>query len=510
MENVYEKVRIFYEEDEQNDESGLNRDWVEGFLRQKAWQSCSEEQLDELWSHLKLFAAYIAEQNFDFLESLAIDDYHQALWWIHDNFQDFELTLKNIRRFFEVLVEFFEYLQSKNFTDAQAVLQAASLEIAGGRRLKLRKPSPRSDLDFSKDTNESSAFSLPMEEMAMIVTTAVEGLMGKLGDYFQQNQFMNDFERALFLYTGPFETVPDDEYHDFWLGFWDYFLFDYHLIENDLVPLEFFRVAIADSLSLQEEQLMKELLHARYSVFYIHRIVNVDFVECIDLFTNEIFRLPQPDCDYRKIKRLLFFGHVFSGDMTLINYVTSIEVSPNLRRRIKEEVIMQKQIYEVQESGATWQQFLARHALNVKYTVDILLSLSKVNVTPFNLLKKEYKKGDKPNGHIAVTKFLAELMPEFGFSSYDVRLAQQLWADYCSAVHPKVRDNEIWAAAVLYVYSKMNGHHRVMATRLAEDLDKASSGIYACGKKLKQVLELEEFDPRYLSEEGFIFMLLKN
>jgi hypothetical protein len=510
MENVYEKVRVFYEEDEQNDESALSRDWVEGFLRQKAWQGCSEEQLDELWSHLKLFTAYIAEQDFEFLDSLVVDDYHQALWWIHDNFHDFDLTLKNTRRFFAVLVEFFEYLQSKNFVDALAVLQTALLEITGGRRLKLRKPPQRKNSISPKDADDSSAIGLPIEEMAMLVTAAVEGLMGKLGSYFQQTQFMNDFERALFLYTGPFESVPDDEYHDFWLGFWDYFLFDYHLIDNDFVPLEYFRAATADSLSPQEEQLMKELLNARYSVFYIHRIIDVEFVECIDLFTNEVFRLPQPDFDYRKIKRLLFFGHVFSGDLTLINYVTSIEVSPNLRRRIKEEVIMQKQIYEVQQAGATWQQFLARHALNVKYTVDILLSLSKVNVTPFNLVKKEYKKSGKASEYTAVTKFLTELMPEFGFSSYDVKLAQQLWADYCSVVHPKVRDNEIWAAAVLYVYSKMNGHHRVMATRLAGDLDKTSSGIYACGKKLKQVLELEEFDTRYLSEEGFIFMLLRN
>jgi hypothetical protein len=510
MENVYEKVRAFYEEDEEHDESILSRDWVEGFLRQKAWQGCSEKQLDELWSNLQLFAAYIAEHDFEFLDSLTVDDYHQVLWWIHDSFQDFALTLKNIRHFFAVLVEFFEYLQSKNFADAYTVLQAASLEIAGGRRLKLRKPPRRKDNSFSKDIDESSSLELPVEEMAMVVAAAVEGLMGKLGSYFQQTQFMNDFERALFLYTGPFESVPDNEYHDFWLGFWDYFLFDYHLLDNDFVPLEYFRTITADRLSQQEHQLMKELLNARYSVFYIHRIVNVDFVECIDLFTNEIFQLPQPAFDYRKIKRMLFFGHVFSGDMTLINYVTSIEVSPNLRRRIVEEVIMQKRIYEVQEPGATWQQFLARYALNVKYTVDILLSLAKVNVTPFDMLKKAYKKSGKPIGYTAVTKLLAELMPEFGFSSYDVKLAQQLWADYCSAVHPKVRDNEIWAAAVLYVYSKMNGHHRVMATHLAGDLDKTSSGIYACGKKLKQVLELEEFDPRYLSEEGFIFMLLKN
>ena len=509
MENVYEKVRVFYEEDEEHDESLVSRDWVEGFLRQKAWQGCSEAQLDELWSHLQLFAAYIAEQDFEFLDSLTVADYQQALWWIHDNFEDFALTLKNIRRFFVALVEFFEYLQSKDFADA-AVIETAALEIAGGRRLKLRKPPRGKSSSHPKAMAGSSLVELPVEEMATLVAAAVEGLMGKLGNYFQQTQFMNDFERALFLYTGPFESVPDNEYYDFWLGFWDYFLFDYHLLDNDFVPLEYFRTITADSLSQQEQQLMKELLNARYSVFYIRRIVNADFVECIDLFTNEVFQLPQPSFDYRKIKRMLFFGHVFSGDMTLINYVTSIEVSPNLRRRIVEEVIMQKQIYEVQEPRATWQQFLARHALNVKYTVDILLSLSKVNVTPFDLLKKAYKKSGKPIGYTAVTKFLAELMPEFGFSSYDVKLAQQLWADYCSAVQPKVRDNKIWAAAVLYVYSKMNGHHRVMATHLAGDLDKTSSGIYACGKKLKQVLELEEFDPRYLSEEGFIFMLLKN
>lgn len=509
MDNVYEKVRIFYEQDELQEDTVFSREWVEGFLRQQAWHGSSDKQLDAVWSYLKLFAAYLLRQN-EYVNDLDIDDYHEALQWIHSRVAEFDWTLANVRRFFAVLHDFFEYLKNKNIVSDCEVLQAATMEITGGKRLNVRKRRHTKKMStnmMEDDSAEEESF----DEIARVVATTIEDLMNRIGKYFQQGEFMKDFRRALYLYTGPFESVPSQEDREFWLGFWDYFLFDYHLIASDIVPLQYFSDDHADNLSVQEVQFLTELLNARYTVFYIRRIIDEDFVECINLFTNETFRLPQPEFNYQKIKRMLFFGHVFSGEITLINYVASIEVSPILRQRIKEELIMQKKIFEVKEPGATWQQFLSRQALNVKYTVDILLSLAKVNITPFNLVLKEYKKSNKPIGYTAVTRSLAEIMPVFGFSKYDIQLAQQLWADYCHAARFKLNDHELWAAAVIYIYSKINGHPHVMATKLAREIFKPSAaGIYSYARRLKKVLGLEAFDQRYLSEEGFIFMLLKN
>ncbi|MDU2066197.1 MAG: hypothetical protein E6713_15385, partial [Sporomusaceae bacterium] len=411
-----------------------------------------------------------------------------------------------------ILTAFYEYLASRHLLyDWQDIL-TASQEIAGGEELHCHKTIFDGISALEGEENFSALEQKPQteEEFAYRITAAVESLMNKLGTYFQQNMFMNDFERALFLYAGPFESVPEEEYHEFWLGFWDYFLFDYHLLDSDATPLRFFTKGKNLNLSREEKQLLQELLKARYTVFYISRIIDENFVECVNLFTEEVFRLPQPDFEYKKIKKLLFFGHVFSGEMTLINYVASIEVSPNLKRRIKEEIIRQKDIFTIKQPDATWDDFFARHALNIKYTVDVLLSLAKVNVTPFQILQRQYKQSELPARQDGVSDSIKRILPAYGFSLYDISMAQKLWADYAHFSVAKVRDERLWAAAVAYVYSKMNGHKRIMATRLADELEQTSASIYACANKIKKVLELEEFDPRYLSEEGFVFLLLKS
>lgn len=508
MDNVYEKVRSFYEQDDEN-EFVVSREWVEGFLRQEAWQGKSETTLNELWEQIKFFILYIDENQLDLEEFFTEESCYELVTWLQLE-PTFTVSLPSVRQLFAVLTEFFTYLASRRLIGDWQVVATAAKEIAGGKRLNLRpKNLLRHQITTGSDLSESKG-NLPVEELAFQVTSAVEGLMNKLGNYFQQTMFMNDFERALFLYTGPFESVPEEEYHEFWLGFWDYFLFDYHLIASDKAPLRFFYEANEATFSVEEKQLLHELLKARYTAFYIEKFLDQNFVECVNLFTGEKFRLPQPDFDYKKMKHLLFFGHVFSGEMTLINYVTSIEVSLNLRRRIKEEVITQKKIFEIKQPEASWEEFLARHALNIKYTVDILLSLSKVNVTPFQLLQRDYLQGGQELKADEVNQHILVMMPSLGFSRYDIQLVQKLWADYSFVTKAKVRDSELWAASLVYIYSKMNGHNPIKAVELAKKIGKNSTSIYACGNKLKKTLTLTEFDPRYLSEEGFIFLLLKN
>jgi hypothetical protein len=243
-------------------------------------------------------------------------------------------------------------------------------------------------------------------------------------------------------------------------------------------------------------------------VFYVNKILNPEWVECIDLFTGQKFNLPHPDFDYGKIKQLLLFGHVFAREMIMVNYVTSIEISSNLRRRIQEEVLRQKKIYEIQRPNATWDDFFNRHALAVRHTIDILLTQAKVNVTPFSQIERVFPDidGDKPVNAV-VTQLLADKMHKYGFSLHDVGLAQQLWYDYSQLQPTVIRKPASWAASVIYVYSQLNTAQSLSTDILATDFAISTTSIYQNRQKIYHGLQLDRFDPRYLNEEGFILSL---
>jgi len=280
------------------------------------------------------------------------------------------------------------------------------------------------------------------------------------------------------------------------------------LLINDLTPLAHFQNHYGSKLLHDERHILQELLSAAFCVFYIDKVINGEWVECVNLFTEEKFRLPHPQSSYQQIKKMLFFGHVFSRENVMINYVTSIEISSNLRRRIKDEVTRQKALFNIQEPAGSWLDMFSRHALVVRHTINALSTMDKVNVTPFNQVDRVYPsiaENSIPNQ--AVIETLEHLMPEYGFSQHDIRLAKRLWYDYCQLTRVTVRKPQVWAAAVIFSYSMLNSYNVMPADNIAADLAISKAGIYTNRTKLYDMLQLQKFDPRYLNEEGFVLSL---
>ena len=67
--------------------------------------------------------------------------------------------------------------------------------------------------------------------------------MEEIHQFFQKEEFDTDFQHSLVLYEQALGILELEEEcgEDFWRGYWDYFLFDYHLLEEDVTPLELFR-----------------------------------------------------------------------------------------------------------------------------------------------------------------------------------------------------------------------------------------------------------------------------
>ncbi|WP_378956619.1 hypothetical protein [Pelosinus sp. sgz500959] len=511
--NVYDQVRMFYSQDLLW-EPIIRQEWVEGFLRQKAWQGLDDDKLKDLWRQIEMFIMYLNYADHADLNEITVIEYSFAIEWLVEHIAGFKATLKRVHHLFNVLIDFYSYLFNKKLINDIDEIKEAAQKIAGGKKLKLIKVDSMVERFRLVEDNVDKLTGLDAEfnhQLGSVIGEAIEGLMLKLGKYFHKEDFAEDFERALYLYIGPFERVPEEGKDEFWLGFWDYFLFDYHLLESDVKPLEYFDMIYGEKLSAEESQVLKELLNSKFTVFYVSKILNPNSVECVNLFTDEIFSLPLLDFDYKSLKKLLFFGHVFPTGLVMINYLTSVEMSTNLRRRIKDEVVRQTEIFRIQKSDATLEDFFNRHALVLRHTVKILVTLSKVNVTSTIHLDRSYPVvEDKRVPNQAVIELLHELVVSHGYSLHDQKLLEKMWYDFSQLTEINVRKPATWAGAIFYAYAEINNTNHVVVKEIAEQLDISTGSIYKNSTQIDHILQLQVFDPRYLSEEGFVISLFES
>jgi len=510
--NVYDQVRSFYEED-LFWEPTIKQEWVEGFLRQKAWQGISDDKLKDVWHQIQLFILYLNYADNDDLNEITVVEYSLFVEWLSDHVEKFKATLKTVRHIFEVLIDFYTYLFNKKLIDNIEEIKVAAEQIAGGKKLNLMiADSLLEELRiFEDDIGNLTSFDTEINsDLGSILSEATEGLMLKIGKYFHQEEFIEDFERALYLYVGPFERAPEEIEDEFWLGFWDYFLFDYHLLESDLRPLIYFNATSGEKLSADEQRILNELLQSKFTVFYVSKILNPNLVECMNLFTGESFPLPLLEFDYKNLKKLLFFGHVFPQGIVMINYLSSIVTSVTLRRRIKDEVVRQTKIFAIQVPDATLEDFFNRHALVVRHTVSSLVTLNKVNVTSVSQLERTYPIiTDKRIPNQAVIEFLHELVGMHGFSLHDQILLENMWHDFSQLSNVIVRKPAAWAAAIFLSYTQINSIDNIVAKEIIVPLEISSTSLYKNKAEVYEVLQLESFDARYLSEEGFVISLFE-
>lgn len=499
MKNVYEEVRFFYKE-KQSFNSVVRQAWTEKFLQKKAWVGNSDEELRSMWHQLKYFYCYLENAGFRGINELSSADYIKAMFYLKENLS---LSEDVVHHIFSVLRSFYEYLDTVNdtlYTDELFLgLKDFYMEDFCPTPKFLDIPDELYDqLDHTDGITREDA-----EQLNVLLET----LLNKIGLYYKGDEFSLDFNRALALYAGPLNVIPEDESEEFWLGFWDYFLFDYHLIKSDLSPLKYFYNKNKKFLQSTELRILKDLMKAEFTVFYINYVRDDDLVECTNLFTNKKIQLPQPDfglCDYRKV---LLYGHIYLKGVVMLNYITSVSVSINLRKRIKEEVFRQHQIYKYQEKSASLNDFFKRHAIVVRHTIDILVRLAKVNVVSPDLLLPfediDVSADVKDENAESVLKFLAD---RYHFSLYASTRLFKLWKHVC-AVLPPSASPESRALSVFLSFTTINGVNFINKKLLLARLGVKKEDFQNECEKIAEILKLRIFDPRYLTEEGFVLSL---
>jgi len=489
--NVYAKIHKFFLS-EVAEWFPVRQDWIEGYIRQQAWQGSPAQELMQNWTFLAWFLRYLGKQEIQQLADLEPVDYSRFFEWLARRQKTLRLDCAAVDRYCSLLLDVYSFWDQKGWqTGLKEAVRQAQREMTGSGDLR-RIVATQGEV---------------MVGDPAAMADSMEQVMVKLDEFYRQPCFVDDLKRALFWYAGPVKIAPEEQADSFWLGFWDYFLFDYHLMADDLTPLQHYKVAEGEKLPAAQQQLLWQLEQAELRVFYIERIANHEWVECKDLFTEELFRLPAPDFDYKQMKKLLFYGHVSAQGMIMINYVVSVKASVKLRRRIRQEILGQYERFCLQQPDAKIRDFFQRQGLVVRHGIDAMISQARLNLTA-RINSDSRGSGIKLAGEPdAVDKLLGKLMPRYGFSRYDLTLAENCWHDFQRGANRQVRKPELWAFAVLEVFNDNNLLDLVPWEQALRQWQLTPAAVKRNRREIERALAIEFLDPRYLNESGFVFAL---
>ncbi|MBQ2113885.1 MAG: hypothetical protein II195_02195, partial [Selenomonadales bacterium] len=234
MENVYEVVSSFYWEEPDLEEIVPRRE-IERFLRKHAWQGDSEYDLLDTWYQVQVLLEYMLTISLTDFDEMTADEYSRAIQYIEQQ-TDEPITLDEASDLFEAWHSFYEHLLDVKLIESIDALEEAQRRMTGSDELTYLETISLTDKINSMQGELVHADSEP-PEFNQFLAKMVDGLLLKMSAFFQQQQFIKDFERALYFYTGPFLDVVMKKDAAFWYGFWDYFLFDYRLIQSDRTPI---------------------------------------------------------------------------------------------------------------------------------------------------------------------------------------------------------------------------------------------------------------------------------
>ncbi|MDF9408579.1 SEC-C domain-containing protein [Pelotomaculum isophthalicicum JI] len=100
-------------------------------------------------------------------------------------------------------------------------------------------------------------------------------------------------------------------------------------------------------------------------------------------------------------------------------------------------------------------------------------------------------------GYAVVAVSVKEGLAARGYNIEQQRAAAKLWFDYCSKEQPSIRKTAVWAAAVIYAFTRLEKEEELKQQDLAGQYGVASSTISSKYRLLCQSLELVTYDERY-------------
>ena len=502
MDNVYSLVKHFYET---NDCAAqiLPRDAVEAYLRRNAWHGAEDNELKRIWSIIAVMIAAVQDFELYSFSTLTPYDYQDIFYRYAQERADFMLAERDINNFLDTLAKFYAYLvRTRHTEDYREGLEAAREALYEGGYFFL--PDRRDGDEFYRSLEHMEEVSYDtMQKLNMLL----DSLLRQISFYYQKPEFKRDMDRAILMFAGPeydgTSSLSDEERHGFWLGFWDFFLFDYHLIDSDAMPLRYYYEVERENLGSTEQDILRDLLRSRFTVFIIDE-VGADFLTCRNLFTDEVFELPVPELAVTNYSTCVLFGHIHSHGVMLLNYITSINASRKLQVRMREVVLRQFELFKMQSPKASLEDFFARNAGVVRHTLQIMSSYAQLNVIPIRTVSPAINSQENLSVEFHDDEdMLKRVARHVGFSKYEISLLIKLFEDYITVSGQDTVD-DILITAILLKFAQLNGIDLSTVADVYELLGIDSASVKEAMEKIHGKLGCVPYDPRYLTEEAFI------
>ncbi|MFA7067739.1 MAG: hypothetical protein WC127_02065 [Acidaminococcaceae bacterium] len=504
MVNVYDLVANFYENDD-GWNAVLRREYVEGFLRKEAWNGVADDELQGKWEYILMLCLYLGHAEI-YLGDMNADDIVDAIAWCGRNVTDFEISYDSVKDFLSAMGGLFVYLKDKH-----AISSSLAPHLAKSQLLKddgtLALINANGDFLPGEDERiEYAADDVPTK-IFLNMGDALAELLEELHDYFQKENFNLDLERAVFFYHGFFSTdkiEAEPETEEFWQCFWDYFLFDYHLLVDDQTPLQHFLVH-GKSKNLE---LVRELSKSRLAIFTVEEACDDGFYSCKDFLTDEEYSLNLPLELDSEIKDMLIVGHIFYNKTMVMNYVRCFQINPISRKRLRGLFADFYAWYKIQEPEGRLTVFIARHPMVIRRLTYFSAHYFAINGFNYKTNVKDYVPTKEDNGFDAVIDCIKKIMQPQHFSYRDISLASRLWKDFSKTKTLDLRKPEIWASGVVENYIRLNGVYKYSPKSIAEMCwNVPMQALSMATDNIKQKLRIEIYDPRYCNEEGFLMMM---
>lgn len=506
MDNVYDLVADFYENDEGWNQV-LEREYVEGFLRRQAWKGLDDAVLKEQWSCILMLCIYLGHCD-KFLGDLTADDLIDFVAWCGRNVSEFQVKTLFVVHVLDTLGELFVYLKNKHViaSNVAPYLAKAALVKDDGT---LALINAKGEFLPGEEARWENAVEDVPSKIFLNVGEAMSSLLEELHSFFQQDSFNLDLERAVFFYQGfikQSEALGDAESDEFWQTFWDYFLFDYHLILDDCTPLEHF----ARQHISKHQALVAELCRSRLAIFSVESTEDQEIYTCKDFVTGEYYELNLPLHPDMDVENMLILGHIFYNKTMVMNYVRCFKIPPLSQKRLREQLDSFYSWYKIQEPEGTKEAFIARHPMVLRRAIYFAAHYFPFSAFSYVTKVADYVPPKIRGGRDRIVTCIEKMMVPQHFSCHDVVLAMKMWLDFLEKQGDvETETPEVWAGGIILNFIELNKAYSYSAQSVAnmcwhmpvEDLQRGSAVI-------KHTLQLEDYDPRYCNEEGVLTMLL--
>lgn len=509
--NVFDIVEEFYTQDPDWN-TVLERRHVDNYLRTLAWQGVDDDRLTEIWSNIMLLCVYLGNAE-KFLGDMNREDFIDCVGWCGRNVAGFTVNVAQVETFLNDLGCFYSFLKKKKQIMREGAAQEALAKLIVNDKLQLMDRHGNFLSEVEKYNLYSSA-DLP-SKIFINVMEKMDNLLEAIRNFYGDPKYYRDIERAAFLYSGimvsgVIDEKPDSE--EYAQSFWDYFLFDYHLLGNDKRPIQHFYddMCVNNYSEAGEayEDILLELIKARLVAFVVEGANADHSFDCLDILTNEHYSLNVPLDAEADIEDLVLVGHIYYGDTMVVNFVRGFKVGQAAMKRMQQVLAKAKDWFSTRLGGEmSWPDFVERNAMFLRHCCLIYSSYIRLDCFNYDNPVDEYK--PQPRLEDNVTKLIEQMLKPYSFSAYDIQLCQTMWSDFVAQTGKNVRMPDIWAAGIIRNFIEINGVYNYDNHKISEICRNVpTSAISRTSNEIDAALQLENSDPRYVNEEGLLLMLL--